>query len=161
MAPDRPPTIDTILAAHAPLRDKALLALMLGIELRPFQIAALDRGDVHEKHGGAMVLRVRGSPTQPEQTIPLPPKVACLLRSYLGATAAEPGADAPLFFTPGRHAGTPRRRLSGRAIDCLAHRCARICGVDYPAPATSTPPLIAARLHAHISLHRGAYDPGG
>jgi hypothetical protein len=161
MAPDRPPTIDTILAAQASLRDKALLALMLGLELRAYQIAALDCGDVREQQGGAMMLHVRGSPTQPEQMIPLPPKVAGLVHSYLSSTADEPYAGAPLFFTPGRHAGTPRRRLSGRAVACLAHRCARICGVDYPAPATSTPPLIAARLHAHIGPHRGAYDPGG
>jgi len=140
------PEMDTILAAHAPLRDKALLALMLGAELRAFQIAALNRSDVREEHGGAMVLRVRGSPTQPEQMITLPWKVTRLVQNYICATVDEPGADAPLFFTHGRHAGTPRRRLSGRAVDCLAHRCARLCGVEHPLSPSSPPPLIAARL---------------
>ena len=147
--------------AAAPRRDRTLLALMLGVGLRPAQVAALDRDCVILDAPGAMTLRLSRVPSPAIRTASLPPVVAQLLRDYLATLQTDGGHGGPLFFATSRHGGSVRR-LSARAVTCLALRCARTCGIEFQpsmeGALTPTPPLVGARLHAH-SVHDRRLGP--
>jgi integrase len=142
--------------AAAPPRDRTLLALMLGMGLRPAQVAALDRDCVALESPGTMSLRLSATPSGAMRTASLPLVVAQLLRDYLATLQTDGGHGGPLFFAASHH-GAAVRRLSARAVACLARRCARTCGIEFLSPLEGlplvTPPLVGARLHAHAGRH--------
>ena len=69
--------------AEAPPRDRTLLALMLGMGLRPAQVAALDRDCIILDSSGPMAMRLSGVSPRAIRTASLPLLVAQVLRDYL------------------------------------------------------------------------------
>ncbi len=153
--PARQAALNAVLACSVAPRDAALLGLVLGVGLRSSQVAALDVDDVRVDGSGEVWLRISRTPTRPPRTASLAPAASRLLRAYLASVRHEDGGAGPLFFTASRHTGTARRRLSARAVECLARRCARQCGMEESLSPASTPRLIGARLpRTHAVLDR-------
>lgn len=112
-----------------PVRDRAILAILIGSGVRRAELSALNTDDVTINLATATGLAtVRGKRTQAnatgERTVALDAATCALLRPYLRLFNPHPGE--PLFYW--MH-GATRRRLGPNAIYRIVRRAARRAGL--------------------------------
>jgi site-specific recombinase XerD len=107
------------------LRDRAILAFLIGAGLRRSEIAALDCAHVQERDGRWLVADLIGKHGR-IRTVPLPVWAHLAMREWV--TAADI-SEGPLFRSVTRHGHIAGRRLSSQAIFMIVTGYAAALGI--------------------------------
>ena len=122
--------IATVLATASMVRDRALLAVLLGAGLRAAEAVGLDVTDLHDDLDGGLVIAIRRGKGRKDRQVPVQPDVSRLLLTYLADAGRRLGDPGPLFR--GHDRGAARRqcaRLSTRAVGYLVRRALEGAGL--------------------------------
>ena len=126
------PEVGATLRAASTLRDRALLAVLLGGGLRAAECCGLDVGDVREDGDGEAVLYVRRGKGRKDRAVPVRAEVVGAIRAYLAEAGRRLGDAGPLFLAEDRAAwARASRRITPRAVGLIVERVkdrARITG---------------------------------
>lgn len=108
--------IGKLLKAAGSARNRAIIGVLLGCELRVSEVSALDVTDLIQERGG-LLLYVRQGKGRGDRTVPVGRDVVRLIHVYLRGTGRTVRFSGPLFLTHDNGAGSrERRRLSVRSI---------------------------------------------
>ena len=114
------------------LRAGAILAVLCA-GVRKNELLSLDVSDLTETEG-VLRLRVRRAHEQSrvkERVVLLAADAASLLRRYRARERlAQQAADAPLFWTLGRHGRCRRTRITGHAVNYWLEQLRRRAGIE-------------------------------
>ena len=114
------------------LRAGAILAVLCA-GVRKNELLSLDVADLSEVDG-VMRLRIRRAHEQSrvkERVVPLAADAASLLRRYRARERlSQQAADAPLFWTLGRHGRCRRTRITGHAVNYWLEQLRRRAGIE-------------------------------
>lgn len=106
-------------------RDRAILALLVGLALRRGEVVALDLADVDFAGGTVNVL---GKGRREKVALDMPPEVSTALAEWVAVRGHEPG---PLF-NPTDRQRDPGARLTGESVRRLVARLGRAAKVPRP-----------------------------
>ena len=136
------PEAAALIGSAEQLRDRTLLAVMLGGGLRVSETAALKVDEVLEDADGEMLIHVLEGKGQKSRTVPVRSDVASLVRAYLQPTGRRLGDGGPLFLPTDRAAHSRTGKpLSPRSIAYLVATAAEAAGV------------VAKRISPHSLRH--------
>lgn len=126
------PELEALLGAAAGhVRDRALLAVLLGAGLRASEAVALDVQDLRLDGAGEWYLHVRQGKGGKDRRVPLRAPVAAAVRAYLDATGRPLRAPGGLFLAEDRAAKTRGDlRMSPRALGHLVKRYVILAGIQ-------------------------------
>jgi site-specific recombinase XerD len=124
------PEAARLLSAAENLRDRALVALLLGAGLRAAELVALDVDDLHEDGDGETVLHIRAGKGRKDRVVPIRDDAARAVRRYLAASRRSLGDPGPLLLSEDRARRSPDRRLSTRAVGYLVARLCERAEID-------------------------------
>lgn len=125
------PEIAVLLASAPTMRNRALLATMLGAGLRVSEVVGLDIQDVREDSEGGTVLHVRSGKGRRDRIVPVRPELPTCIRAYLQETGRVLDGEGPLFRSYDHGAaGRERKRLTSRAVGVVVAQCVARAGIQ-------------------------------
>lgn len=118
-------------AAANHLRDRALLAVLLGAGLRASEAVTLDGTDLHLDGAGEWYLHIRQAKGGKDRKVPLRSDVAAAVRAYLEGTGRSLRFPGALFRSEDRAAAKrPDLRMTPRALGYLVGRYVSRAGIQ-------------------------------
>jgi integrase len=113
------------LATLKGIRDRAILAVLIGTGLRRSELASLDLGHFQERDGRWLIADLTGKHGR-IRTVPLPPWAHGALKQWIDAA---PSCEGPAFRSLTRNGHVRPRRLSPQAVFTIVKAYAEKLGI--------------------------------
>lgn len=123
--------IAALLRSATTLRDRAILAVLLGGGLRVSETSGLELRDVVEDVEGNYALFIRQGKGRKDRVVPIGDEVVGAIREYLAETKRYLGTASPMFLAEDRGQLTRTGSgLSTRSISRVVQQTARTAGIS-------------------------------
>jgi integrase/recombinase XerD len=123
------PEVSRMVRCWDDLRNKSIIAVLLGAGLRVAELVALKVADVLEDQDGEVVLHITRGKGNRTRSVPVRNDVGALLKLYIEESGRSLGDAGPLFLARGCTVSRTSRPLTTRTIGYLVRRSAWAAGI--------------------------------